>query len=48
MKMPAIPHVHVSVPVRHNLHLKTPLYPETAKAQQEKPGRLLMAEEPTS
>lgn len=48
MKMTAILHVHVSVPVRHNLHLKTPVYPETAKAQQEKLGRLLIAGEPAS
>lgn len=48
MKTTAIPHVHVSVTARRNLHLKTLLYPETSKAQQEKPGRLLMAGEPTS
>ena len=48
MRMTAIPRVQVSVPVRHNLHLKTSVYPETSKAQQEKPGRLLMTGEPTS
>ena len=48
MKMTAIPRVHVSVTARRNLHLKTSVAPVTSKAQQEKPGRLLMAGEPTS
>ena len=48
MKTTAIPHVHVSVTARRNLHMKTSVAPVTSKANQEKPGRLLMAGEPTS